>query len=198
MFSRNFIIYFIIIYNKMEDLIDDSRSDKQSVHSYLPLYEDLLSKKRQSATSVLEVGICYSGSIKLWYDYFPNAEVYALDIIPYSKIWEGIKDKERIKIFSSFDAYNKDIVHKCFGDKQFDFILDDGSHTLASQLQFLDIYLPLLKDDGILIIEDIESEEYLNILVKNVPDEYKDCVKTFDLTGIKGRYDDRVLVIDCS
>lgn len=183
---------------KLVDLVDDSRTDKQSCHSYLPLYEDLLSKKRQSATRVLEVGICYGGSIKLWNDYFPNAEVYALDIIPYSKIWDDLKTLERIKLFSSFNAYKKDIVHKCFGDKQFDFILDDGPHTLASQLQFLDIYLPLLKDDGILIIEDIESEEYLNILVKNVPDEYKDCIKTFDLTDIKKRYDDRVLVIDCS
>jgi predicted O-methyltransferase YrrM len=182
----------------MEALMNDSRSDKQTVHSYLPLYEDLLSKKRETATDVLEVGICYGGSIKLWYDYFSNANVYALDIINYNKIWDELKGKDRIKLFSSFDAYNEEIVNKCFGDKKFDFILDDGPHTLESQLKFLDIYLPLLKEDGILIIEDIESEEYLNILVKNVPQEYQDCIKTFDLTDIKGRYDDRVLCVDLS
>lgn len=182
----------------MESLVDNSRTDKNTVHSYLPLYEDLLSKKRETATDVLEVGICYGGSIKLWNDYFLNANVYALDIMPYPRIWDELKDKDRIKLFSSFDAYNEDIVHKCFENKKFDFILDDGSHTLEHQLKFLEIYLPLLKEDGILIIEDIESEEYLNILVKNVPEEYQDNIKTFDLTDIKERYDDRVLVIDLS
>jgi len=182
----------------MQDLVDDSRTDKNTVHSYLPLYEDLLSKKRQTATDVLEVGICYGGSIKLWYDYFPKAEVYAFDIIPYSKIWDDLKTLERINIFSSFDAYNKEIVESCFYNKKFDFILDDGPHTLASQLEFLDIYLPLLKEDGILIIEDIECEHYLDILVANVPHEYQNYIKTFDLTDIKARYDDRVLVIDLS
>jgi len=182
----------------MEALIDNSRSDKQTCHSYLPLYEDLLSKKRETATDVLEVGICYGGSIKLWFDYFSNANVYGLDIIPYSKIWDELKGKERIKLFSSFDAYNEDIVHKCIGNKRYDFILDDGSHTLEHQIKFLEIYLPLLKENGILIIEDIESQHYLDILVANVPEEYQDCIKTFDLTDIKGRYDDRVLVVDLS
>ena len=182
----------------METLVDSSRTDKNSVHSYLPLYEDLLSKKRETATDVLELGICYGGSIKLWYDYFPNATIYGLDIIPITKIWDELKGKERIKLFSSFDGVNEDIVNKSFGNKKFDIILDDGLHSLESQLKFLDIYLPLLKENGILIIEDIVSQHYLDILVANVPEEYQDCVKTFDLTDIKGRYDDRVLVIDLS
>jgi cephalosporin hydroxylase len=182
----------------MEEIVDNSRTDKNSVHSYLPIYEELLSKKRESATDVLEVGICYGGSIKLWYDYFSNANIYALDIIPYNKIWDQLKGKDRIKLFSSFDAYNKEILHKCFGDKKYDFILDDGPHTLASQLQFLEFYLPLLKEDGILIIEDVESLEYLEILKKNVPMCFKKYIKTFDLRDKKGRYDDIVFCIDLS
>ncbi len=182
----------------MIQIVDNDRTDKNTVHSYLSLYEDILQKKKETATDVLEVGICYGGSIKLWNDYFTKANVYGLDIMSYNKIWEELKNIPRIKLFSSFDAYNKDIVQKCFGDKKFDFILDDGPHTLESQLKFLEIYLPLLKNNGILIIEDIESLEYLEILKKNVPVIDKDCIQTFDLRRIKKRYDDIVLVIDRS
>jgi len=182
----------------MENLIDNNRSDKSVIHSYLPLYEELLSKKKDTATDVLEIGICYGGSIKLWHDYFSNANIYALDIIPYNKIWDELKNKDRIKLFSSFDAYNKDIVQRCFGVKKFDFILDDGPHTLASQLNFLNTYLPFLKDDGILIIEDVESLEYLEILKKNTYLCYQKYIKTFDLRDKKGRYDDLVFCIDMS
>lgn len=182
----------------MEDLVDNSRTDKNSVHSYLPLYEELLSKKRETATDVTETGICYGGSIKLWYDYFSNANIYALDIIPYNKIWDELKGKDRIKLFSSFDAYNKEIVHKCFGNKKFDLMLDDGSHSLDHQLKYIEIYLPLLKEDGILIIEDVESMHYLEILKKAVPEQDQKYIKTFDLRDKKGRYDDIVFAIDRS
>jgi hypothetical protein len=49
----------------LEELVDNSRTDKNTRHSYLPLYQNLLIKKKQTAKNVLEVGICFGGSIKL-------------------------------------------------------------------------------------------------------------------------------------
>ena len=80
----------------LKSLVDDNRTDKNTVHSYLDLYETLLSKKKNTATNVLEVGIGdfygrgNGGSIMLWHNYFQNARVHALDIQPINKIWDEI------------------------------------------------------------------------------------------------------------
>lgn len=44
------------------ELIDNSRTDKNTVHSYIDLYEKLLHSQKESAKNVLEVGI-YKGGV---------------------------------------------------------------------------------------------------------------------------------------
>ena len=65
------------------------RSDKNTAHSYLPLYQQLLESKKETAKNVLEVGIWFGGSIKLWDEFFINATVYGLDITSEPHIWGG-------------------------------------------------------------------------------------------------------------
>ena len=77
----------------LEEIVDNSRTDKNTVHSYLPLYNNLLKSKKDTAKNVLEVGIFNGGSIKLWSDYFTNANVYGLDIMHIHHVWDEIKTK---------------------------------------------------------------------------------------------------------
>ena len=56
----------------LEQLADNTRTDKNTAHSYLPLYQTLLIGKKETAKNVLEVGIYLGGSIKLWGDFFSN------------------------------------------------------------------------------------------------------------------------------
>jgi hypothetical protein len=79
---------------------------------------------------------------------------------------------------------------------KFDFMLDDGPHTIESMIQFIRLYSHLLTEDGILIIEDVQEIFWLDILRNYVPDELKQYVKTYDLRENKGRYDDIVFTID--
>ena len=73
----------------LEKIVDNSRTDKNTVHSYLPLYEKLLINKKETAKNVLEIGILNGGSIKLWSDYFINADVYGLDQINIDNVPSG-------------------------------------------------------------------------------------------------------------
>jgi len=41
----------------LEEIVDNSRTDKNTIHSYLPLYQTLLISKKETARNVLEVGI---------------------------------------------------------------------------------------------------------------------------------------------
>ena len=38
---------------RLEGLVDNNRTDKNTVHSYLPLYQKLLRKKKETAKNVL-------------------------------------------------------------------------------------------------------------------------------------------------
>jgi cephalosporin hydroxylase len=184
----------------LEQLADNSRTDKNTTHSYLPLYQKLLISKKETAKNVLEVGICHGGSIKLWSDFFRNATVYGLDIMNINDVWQGIKNKEKITLHTSTDAYNTDFFIDNFLNKNIkcDFMLDDGPHTLESMKQFIKLYSQIMTDNGILIIEDVQSWDWIDILKNEVPEHLKPFIKIYDLRPNKNRYDDIVFTIDKS
>jgi len=184
----------------LEQIVDNSRTDKNTVHSYLPLYQDLLISKKETAKNVLEVGIDRGGSIKMWSDYFINAKVYGLDIQTLENVWDGIKNNEKIILHTSKDAYNEDffIANFLYKNIKCDFMLDDGPHTLESMKQFIKLYSQIMTDDGILIIEDVQSWYWIDILKNEVPEHLKQFIKIYDLRPNKNRYDDIVFTIDKS
>jgi hypothetical protein len=181
-------------------LVDNSRTDKNTTHSYLPLYETLLYKKKQSCKNILEIGICDGGSIKLWRDYFTNSKIFGVDTLHINKMWNKILNDNNIILYTSTDAYTETFVKTNFIDKniKFDVMLDDGPHTLISMIKFIQLYLNLLSEDGILIIEDIQSIDWINELKNSVPDDMKKFINIYDLRHIKNRYDDIVFTIDKS
>jgi hypothetical protein len=186
--------------NTLLDLVDNTRTDKNTIHSYLPLYETLLSSRRERAKNVLEVGIYNGGSIRLWHDYFTNATIHGVEIAHIDLLWDGIKGNRNIRLHTSTNAYDSEFINREFVSKnvRFDVLLDDGPHTLGSMIQFVEKYSPLLTDDGILIIEDVQDMSWLDSIKATVPPDLQGFVRTYDLRQNKGRYDDIVFVIDKS
>jgi len=114
-------------------------------------------------------------------------------------VWDGIKNKNNIILYTSLNAYDHIFVNNTFMNKiKFDFMLDDGPHTLESMINFIELYSPLMADDGILIIEDVQSLDWLDKLKNAVPEHLKDYIKTYNLINNKNRYDDIVFTIDKS
>ena len=181
---------------QMNVLIDSSRTDKNTVHSYIDLYESLMHAKKNSATMILEVGIHRGGSIKLWHDYFTNATVYGIDI--QKEVWSELQNKDRIKLLLNQNAYDQTFFQDQISDKRFDIVLDDGPHTLQSMLTFVKMYSSVLKEDGILIIEDVQSWDWISKLTDAVPETLKKHVHVYDLRKQKNRYDDIVFCINLS
>ena len=190
--------YYIIYIMSLEEIVDNRRTDKNTIHSYLPLYQQLLISKKETAKNVLEIGIYRGGSIKLWSDFFINANVYGLDIIDIDNIWEGIKNNDKIVLHTSSDAYDDNffITHFLNKNVKFDFMLDDGPHSLESMQKFIKLYSQIMMDDGILIIEDVQSWDWIDILKNEVPENLKQFIKVYDLRKNKNRYDDIVFTID--
>ena len=159
------------------------------------MYDTLLKPIKDTTANILEIGVQHGGSIKLWYDYFTKATIYGCDIEDRVSIPE-IKFNNRVLLNLNEDAYRKEYVQKYFKNKKFDFLLDDGPHTLNSQEKFIELYSPLLSENGILIIEDVQDINWLKNLKNKTPQHLKQYIKTYDLRENKGRYDDIVFTID--
>jgi cephalosporin hydroxylase len=185
---------------KLIEIVDNSRTDKNTIHSYLELYNDLLHNKKNNSSKILEIGISSGGSIKLWHDFFLSSTIYGIDIININDVWDEIKNNERIILYTSVDAYNDDFFNTEFLNKniKFDFILDDGPHTLETMKKFIKLYSQIITSDGILIIEDVQSFDWIEILKEEVPENLKQFIKVYDLRKNKNRYDDIVFTINCS
>ena len=187
----------------LSSLVDNSLTDKNTTHSYLDLYSTLLSKRKESAKNILEIGIGdftekNGGSIKLWRDYFTNATIYGLDILPIERVIDELRNDSRVVLYTSTDAYNEEFFTTTFLNKniKFDFMLDDGPHTLESMLQFIKLYSQVMAPAAILMIEDVKSLEWAEALLQCVPQHLKQYVMIYDLRKIKNRYDDIVFTID--
>ena len=92
----------------MIDLVDNSLTDKNTTHSYLPIYKKLFSSKKYSAKNILEVGVAFGGGMKLWKDYFINAKIYGIDVCTKDQVIDEVKYSDRSQLHSETDAYNSD------------------------------------------------------------------------------------------
>jgi len=149
-------------------------TDKNTLHSYIEnFYSPAFTPYKNDPIKILEIGVRYGGSIELWRDFFTNGEIYGID-----NANECIVYPDGCNIILG-DAYNEEIINSL--PDSFDFIIDDGPHTLESQQIFLKMYMNLIKEDGLLIIEDIPSIENAYILKKEIPDKYRSEI--IDLRG---------------
>jgi spermidine synthase len=119
-------------------------------HGYLDFYEKNLPSKPKR---ILEIGVMHGASLKMWRDYYPDAEVIGVDISEPIVI-NGVTT---LKLDATTDEVKK------LG--KFDIIIDDGSHMTADQQKTFKLLFPKLKKGGVYIMEDIHTsfmQNYIN------------------------------------
>ena len=164
-------------------------TDKHTTHSYIPIYEHLFSKIRETCTGILEIGVQTGGSMKLWNGYFPNAIVYGIDSDIYQNRYREFAPRVRL---IQADAYTRECA-STFSDESLDVVIDDGPHTLSSMRDVLALYYRTIKPGGYLIIEDVQDINWIH--------EIKQCADpvakwtVIDRRSIKGRYDDILITV---
>tara|TARA_B110000305_G_C19461423_1_gene654699 strand:+ start:1906 stop:2544 length:639 start_codon:yes stop_codon:yes gene_type:complete len=128
-------------------------------HHYHTVYEPAFEPYRDEPINILEVGIWEGRSHQSWIAYFPNAQVYGIDI--FTRVKEKdcrVLNHERMHHLNASSTKPKlgNKVKNAFGENiQFDIIIDDGLHSpLANKLTFQQLY-PFLKEGGSYFIEDV-------------------------------------------
>ena len=172
-----------------------SGTDKVRRHSYIDVYESLFASKRNENLTILEIGTNFGGSALLWHDYFPKSNLVLLDIMDRTldQHMKQMNPNRYKKIISN--AYSQEVVNQIKIDypNGLDIAIDDGPHTLQSQKDFIQLYMPMIRKNGILVIEDISKIEYAHELKKIIPENY--ISEVIDLRHVKNRYDDIMLIV---
>lgn len=174
-------------------------TDKQKVHGYLSVYEDILKYLDDyEKCNILELGVWRGGSLMLWRDRFVNSTVYGIDISRHRKTPPL---GERIHSLIPYSCINKEHIEECLKDLEFEVIIDDASHARRDQIMSFKLLFGKLKSGCKYIIEDVWSNLDAQRILKNI---YNDEVcnseiassYVVDLTGNKKLgVDSRLLVI---
>jgi len=178
----------------IDELAIKYRSDKTPAiqHGYTPYYQTLFGHR--DVRKMLEIGIGYPGtmphvtdyvagaSLFMWEEYWPEAEIYAVDNKPEILINHG-----RIHSMCADQGDERSMlaIESTFG-RDFDLIIEDGSHQPAHQIATARILIPLVAPGGLYIIEDVEQPAHL---AQSIP--YPSELKIFN---VEKYCNDRVMV----
>ncbi|MGI4860055.1 MAG: hypothetical protein ACRYHA_24645 [Janthinobacterium lividum] len=133
-------------------------SDKFTRHRFESVYERFMSPLRDQPLRILEIGIGGEdienggGSLLAWQEYFPNAEIYGIDIHDKSFL-----DSARVKTFLCSQTDRDGLNRLCDEIGPFDIVIDDGSHKGPDVSLALFTLFPRLKPGGIYFIEDVQT-----------------------------------------
>jgi 23S rRNA U2552 (ribose-2'-O)-methylase RlmE/FtsJ len=169
--------------NPISEILKRSGSDKATGHSYDVVYAPFLEKLRETAKSVLEIGVYKGGSMRAWHEVFPNATIVGVDVAYHAEL----KLPADRAVFVKADATKKGSLAAIIKHGPFDVIIDDGNHQPEAQRITHALLMPHLKPGGLYIIEDVKTLEIARMLAKK---------KGFivDLRFLKNKHDD-ILVI---
>lgn len=131
------------------------KTDKITHHGYHRFYAFHLNDIRNEKFTMLEIGVHQGESLKMWKKFFPQVNIYGMDIMNMGSI-DGIEifqaDQSKIEDLKKFEKY---VIDNNIKDLKL--IIDDGSHNPEHQCQTFNCYFSILQEGGTYIIEDIET-----------------------------------------
>jgi cephalosporin hydroxylase len=119
-------------------------------------YDKLLSPRRDQVRKVLEIGVRWGAGARMWRDYFPDAQIWGLDIDPRSKCAEA----ERIHVVIGDQGNREALQRLATQAPPFDLVIDDGSHHVTDIRTTFWAVFPFMAPGGLYIVEDLWYSYY--------------------------------------
>lgn len=152
----------------ISELASHYRTDKMKedgCHNYAEIYDRIFESIKDKVIDLMEIGILnhpnkawcpYEGaSIRMWNDYFTNAQIHGVDIVDHTKMDRGGSDRINIHIADQGDRMQLKYLMETKIGKPMDIIIDDGSHMVYHQQISLAFLFKYIKPGGIYVIEDL-------------------------------------------
>ena len=127
------------------------QSDKFYWHGYIQFYESHI--RDLPVKSIVEMGVLRGNSIRWLIERFPQAKIYGLDILDVQPEWPV----DARVTYQNVDQSDRNQLKAFFIGKQFDLVIEDGSHLPAHQVNSLVEGFGSVTPGGIYILEDIQT-----------------------------------------
>jgi len=140
--------------------------------NYGDIYDKHFAPFRDQPINILEIGVLRGGSMRMWEKYFPNANIFGIDID--NECLQYQSDRTKIFIGDQSDvSFLRNVKAKI---PRVDILIDDGSHRAKDQkATFEEMYYHVRKP-GVYLIEDIEFN-YWSDKDKKSPDNFMKHMK---------------------
>lgn len=172
-------------------------TDKDWPHTYIQNFYQGFFTLIKPPKMLVEIGIWRGASCALWKKTFPDCAVFGIDIDiqELHPIAENLHAEKEIQLLE-MDAYSEGLAR--FSAGGIDLIIDDGPHTLESQILALN-WIPLLAKAGTLVIEDIQKGILdMKRLKNSLPKELRKNCAYVSFAGKSRRDDDAIFVYSLS
>ena len=167
-------------------------SDKETDHSYLSGYYEREFENRGRDINLLEIGVAQGDSLKLWSEWFTEGKITGIEVN--NNLPRVLSNYSKINLIIA-DGFSDKTINR-FEDNSFDYIIDDGPHTLASMVISAQKWIDKVKPGGKLIIEDVQEFLWAELIDSYVDKAKIKSYRVFDLRENKGRYDDIIIEIE--
>lgn len=134
-------------------------SDKWGARWYARQYQRFFAAYRDRPVRILEIGIGGfqeadrgGASLEMWKRYFPRALVFGIDIED-----KRFLETQRLRTFRGNQADPEFLASVLEETGELDIVIDDGSHFCSDQIRSFEYLFPRLADDGLYVIEDMET-----------------------------------------
>lgn len=121
---------------------------------FTPKYSIYFEGIKNEKLNILEIGIGSGPSLKMWYDYFPNSTIHAIDVVPQKQ-----HENDRVKTHVCDQSDRKQLEKIMENIGNVDIIIDDGSHVVSHQQISLGVLLKYVKKGGQYWIEDLHTSD---------------------------------------
>jgi cephalosporin hydroxylase len=142
--------------NFLNELAIKYGTDKQlACHGYIKHYYTHLNHLQHDKITMLEIGVHTGSSLMMWADYFKNGTIYGIDDGSSGDLRKEYPNHKNIN-FKEGSQIDCNFLDKLVDEvKEFDFIIDDGSHYSQDIVFTFKKLFKYIKPSGYYIIEDL-------------------------------------------
>lgn len=133
--------------------LGEEATNKHSWHGYMSQYDREISQWKNSRIKILEFGVFGGGSLLLWHDAFPKAQVIGVD--RRSGVGKLARGLDRVTILQGMQADDAFLTAQVKPLGPFHIVIDDASHRPADQLGTFKSIWPHVVPGGVYVIEDL-------------------------------------------
>ena len=126
----------------------------KNISGFIQLYQKYFSSFKDSKINILEIGVENGDSLRIWREFFTNANICGIDIDQKDFKIENVDIRQGDQSNHSF------LLSLINYYKKFDIIIDDGSHQAKHIITSFNYLFPYLSENGIYVVEDLQTSYF--------------------------------------